>query len=608
MTKEEAIRAVIRNSTSAWFETYGKIYGKDRKQGVITPRCNYLQKKIQRVADKFEDLEMPARIMILKPRQKGSTTYGCALDYTMLRRESTSGVIIGGQVSQVDEAHAMLQTYQKNDTFDWGNTGDINSKSGSWSHGSRLVRETAGDAKAGIGGTHQILHAFEVSRWQEDGVNSSGEVLANIMKCVPLLPGTLINLESTAEGARGSFYTYWCNATDAEDFLSGAVKVSPGQFVRCFAAWFQFDDSAIRLDEEGKRQIEKTLDEESWYHGEKQLIESYGRTGDDGVLRLGDSVEDFDVWEQLAWRRWAIQNECKRDTNLFDRDYPHSWRTAFQKSGTMRFNTSGLAAMRKRAESVTPQYGIIEEAKRDYAFRQTPEFEATHVIFEKPQRGMKYLLAIDPMTGASQTSGADPDYHSVLVIRQGYWDSAGKWVRPCLAARVVQCRYEIDMLTDQAWRLAKLYGGTVGCKMVVEMNMDKGITELLKQRGANLYQREMFNRLEHKITKALGYQTNEKTREVLVEKLAGEIREWDTPGRGVDVACPKALDELENFVRKHNGRSEAADGFHDDDVIALGLCLELIDHATTYVPVTRSLWGEPPIGGRQDQQRPGAFS
>lgn len=594
MTEQDLINAAIRSSTGAWFESHGRIFGKDRKAGLIKPRQNYLQRKIQAVIDKMEDEGLPVRIQVLKPRQRGSTTYGSAVDYTMLRRAPTSAVVIGGQVSQVQECWAMLQTYAKADAFDWKNTGEINSKAGTFSNGSKIIQETAGDAVAGIGGTHQCLHCFEVARWSEHGVSNGAEVLTNIMKCVPLLPGTLINLESTAEGSSGAFYDYWLSAIDAEDFLEGRVEVKPGQFVRCFAAWFQFDDSAMRLTDADKRIVESTLDAEAWYAGERELIELYGVTGADGVLRLGESVEDYDVWEQLHWRRWAIEIECKKDISKFERDYPHSWRTAFQKSGKQRFNQAGMAMIRKRLTACVPKHGIIEETKnRRFAFRQTELGETKVTIFEKPMNGRRYLVAVDGMTGETQVGGVDPDRHGVFVLRAGFWDAKGAWQKMATAARIVQNRWDIDVLEESVWQLARYYGNQSGAKIVIEMNQDKGLTELLKLRGADLYQREIFNQREQRTTKALGYQTNVKTRETLVEALAAVIREWDKPGEGIDIWCPLALEQCENFVRKANGRSEHADGWHDDDVLAMALGVELIDHASTYIAQTNP-WMIPP--------------
>src|ERR1700688_4868363 len=149
MTEKDIFNEAIRLSTAGWFESHGRIYGKDRAAGLITPRANYLQLKIQAVMDKFDDLGLPIRIIGLKPRQKGSTTFFTAATYTFLRRQSASAVIIGGQYSQVAEAWGMWQTYSKNDRFDWKNTGEVNSKSGAWTNGSKLIGETAKDVLAG---------------------------------------------------------------------------------------------------------------------------------------------------------------------------------------------------------------------------------------------------------------------------------------------------------------------------------------------------------------------------------------------------------------------------------------------------------------------------
>lgn len=595
MNEKEFIETAIKTHAGAWFESpYCKIFGKNRAQGVFTPHQNYLQRKIQRVIDKMEDLGLPVRIIGLKPRQKGSTTYFAACVYHTLRRRSTSAILIGGQLSQVAEAWGMMQTYSKHDRIDWKNTGDINTKEGRWSHGSKLIGETAKDVLAGVGGTHQVLHAFEVARWGEHGVANTAEVLTNILKSIPLLPDTMVILESTAEGAAGEFPTRYFDATPAEDFLDGTVDVKPGSYVRVFAPWYEFEDSALRLTDEEQQQVQATLDADEEYAGEKELIENY-LTEEDGVQRLGSAVTGFNVWEQLAWRRHAIHQDCKRDINIFDRDYPKDERTAFQKSGNLRFNYTGINVIRKRAAKITPLHGVIEESNKRFAFRQVPINEAQITIFEKPTPGRRYIVSVDPMTGASQTSGADPDFHAAFVMRSGFWNGSGVWVRPCTAARVIPCRWDIDVLEEAVWKLARYYGPPgSNAKIVIEMNQDKGITELLKLRSANLYQREVFNKMEFKTTKSLGYVTNTNTREKLIETLATAIREWDKPGEGIDIYCPNAIDQLDNFVRKSNGRSEAAEGNHDDDVFGIGLGLELIEHGTIYIP-ERSIFGPPPL-------------
>lgn len=581
MTSEaDIIRAAIHHDAGAWWETYGKIYPKDRSKGVIKPKMNYLQRKIQAVNRKMEDDRLPVRLIGLKPRQKGSTTFFSAIDYHAMRRRPVAACVIGGQYSQTKEVWDMLDTYEKNDAFQWKNRGEINAKEGRFSNGSKIKPETAGDKLAGIAGTLQVLHCTEVARWTSYGVANAGEVLNNILKCVPRLPETLICLESTAEGQTGAFYERWLTAVNAEDFLNGTKEVGPGEYVRIFAPWFEFEDSAMRLNPDQKRVIESSIDSEDEFAGERELMILYQNESPQGIQRLGTTVEGFDLWEQLAWRRWAIRNECKRDKNIFDRDYPHSWQTAFQKSGNPRFNGTGLSVLRKRARVVVPIYGLIEQGQERVSFRQTEDREAKMIMYERPAIGRKYILSVDPMTGITQTAGTDPDRHGVYVLRQGYFDEWGKWQRVRAVAGLVPCRWDIDVLAEQVWRLARFFGPRNGCKIAIEMNMDRGLTELLKLRGADLYHREIFNQRESKTTMALGFLTTVQTREMLIEALAGAIREWDTPGNGIDIFHPAALEELENFITKPSGRSEAADGFHDDQVLSIALGFHLIDHAT----------------------------
>lgn len=611
MNEKEFLNGVIRSHTGAWWETHGKIWAKDRTKGIVTPKMNYLQHKLQKSMDAMEEAELPVRVIELKPRARGSTTFITGIGYTVMRRTSTSAVFIGGQSDQTVGLWNMMKTYKENDRFDWKNTGDVNEKGAVFSNGSRAKKETAKDVQAGIGDTYQFLQATEAARWAQYGVANAGDVMANILKAVPLLPKTYVFLESTAEAAAGDFYNRWLSAVDVEDFLDGTAKVRPGDYIRVFAAWFQFEESILpgKLSIEERADIERTLDDEEWYSGEKDLKERYGVMCEDGVFRLGDVVRGGDWIDQLAWRRYAIEKECGKDRIIFDRDFPHSWQDAFTKSGNTRFNGSGLAAMRKRLPMVTPLHGILEMPKLTPAFRQTSQGEAVVTIFEKPINGCRYILSCDPMTGITQTGSKDPDRHGVFVLRKGYTDAKGVWRRPATVARIVQCRYDIDVLDVHIWRLSRYYGGHGNCMIAVEINLDRGLIELLKLRGATLYRREIFNRTDYKTTEAYGYQTSQRTRENMIETLAAAVREWDTPNAGIDIWCQHALTQLENFVRKANGRSEAAEGHKDDDVISIAMGLELIEQATPYFAPAASHWFQPPdLRGRQSAPAPGAFS
>lgn len=126
--------------------------------------------------------------------------------------------------------------------------------------------------------------------------------------------------------------------------------------------------------------------------------------------------------------------------------------------------------------------------------------------------------------------------------------------------------------------------------VVPEMNMDRGLVELLKLRGdVDIYQREMFNRREQVRTTALGWMTDTRTRPMIIEGLARMVREAGRGqvGEGIEIRCPWALKQMRNFVVKPNGRAEAASGHHDDDVLALALGSYCLDSAIPWQEAVR---------------------
>ena len=577
---------VIRDDPAAWLETHGSIVKKSGE--VVDPGClrvNHMQRLMNLVRAKCEELGLPCRILNLKPRQKGSTTFSGGWCYHHMRLTRTSACVIGGQYSQTTNAWEIIQHYFKRDHFPWGNEGAINTERGSFTNGSKIVPETAQDSEAARSGTFQFLFATEVARWAKEGVKEASKILGGALKCVPLLPDTVIILETTAWGANGDFYNRWIDAVDAEDFLAGKT-ITPGDYIRIFTPWFVFEDSAIKLTPAQKIAIQNTIDRDPHHEGERELIATYGNS-DLGYTRLGSVVTGADVWEQLAWRRQMIKTECKKDPEIFNEDYPHSWQTAFLKSGRREFNSTGLKQLAAKVKSRAITYGVLDEQRdsEGVVWRNCSELEAWFWRWEEPRYGRRYLISPDTMTGATQVAGSDdPDCHGVPVWRAGYFESGRGWVPPAIVARIAPpCRWDIDILEDRLWRLARYYGGRRGCLIAPEINMDRGLVELLKLRNANIYVREVFNRTEQTTTKAYGWQTTEQTRRMIIENLGRAIREQGTEGDGCDIWCPHFLTEAENFVIKPSGRSEADTGHHDDDILGGAIGLQVIASATELV-------------------------
>ena len=169
--------------------------------------------------------------------------------------------------------------------------------------------------------------------------------------------------------------------------------------------------------------------------GEQELIETYGVRDENGVMHLGEEVTEFDVWEQLAGDAGRLRTSAPV-TSPSSSATTHVRGARRSKSGDQRFNATMLERMRKRLRNIRPQHGIIEMSNRRPVFRSTTEGEATVTIFERlrfPAVGIS--CRSHPMTGETQVGGTDPDYHGAFVLRAGYWDSSGKWVRAATAAR-----------------------------------------------------------------------------------------------------------------------------------------------------------------------------
>jgi hypothetical protein len=84
---------------------------------------------------------------------------------------------------------------------------------------------------------------------------------------------------------------------------------------------------------------------------------------------------------------------------------------------------------------------------------------------------------------------------------------------------------------------------------------------IYKRRSRRQFKSYALNSLQ-----LLGWKTNVATRVQLISNLDRAIREF-----GVILVDPGTVAECRNFVIKANGRTEAQDGDHDDEVIALGL-------------------------------------
>ena len=591
----DALKLAIKNSLGAWFESHSRI--KLKSGAIVTPSCNELQDKVSEVLRWCKREHRPARIIILKPRQKGCSTISVAALYHHFLGATPdqpfNGAIIGGAHEQSENLMGILRTYAENDDFDGGGhcvISDAKPITGKWRNGSRCKQMTARNPESGRSGTYQAIIATEVARWAEEGVADAKKVLSGLLKCVGFEDGTMIVLESTASGASGDFYDRWQKAIPFEEAQEGKAG-----YIKVFMPWFVFDDSRRK----GKdKEAEGIHSEDDYTDEEMQLAKEF----------------DLDE-EQVAWMRWALREECDDDMEVFRQDYPFDEDTAFLKSGRGRFNLSGLRHQREVANGLKPDEGVLERNRDGLSgWRPVEPQESMWHRWEQPIEGRRYLIAVDNMTGESQVGGDDPDSHGIKVLRAGYMCANRGWIEPAIVMEAKGHKdrkrfgvwWDTDVLADEVSKLSRYWGD---CTVVPEMNRDAGLVELLKIEGVPIYQRQMFNRRDNVRTKALGWMTDTRTRPKIIENLARCIRESGRGqmGEGLQINSVWTVNECQNFIIKNNGRAEAAQGHHDDQVLSLANGLYVLDsEAVTYYEPRVESWLPPEIRRANERNGIGA--
>lgn len=578
-TEEEILAASLpMYSVEAWFATHAMIRdaGGEKVRG---PRPNILQTRIFDYYEQCQQQNKGCMMAILKPRRKGASTGSQAVMYHHGRRyDGVNGTIMGDKDGTSDEIFEIYRLMSSNDRFDWGRdeTGRPYGrglpplgKTGNTENdiilpgGSKIGKETAGSDNAGRGGTRQNLNITECAHYRG---KEKDPTLALLPSCeiAQYSPRGVIIADSTPNGPKGWFY----------DTCTGA-RLGKNEWKLIFAAWYEFETSKKAFASEGDRArfIESIDDPENEWFEERRELRLYGG-GEDNFGTITP--------EHLKWRRDTITAFCQESVRKFRSEYPSDPEECFQASAEKYFNEYQVKRCRDKAPSYLPTNFSLNYDAEDRNVSARPDPQGDVKIFEPPMPGCRYLASGDFCTGRDQQIGgneSDPDYHSLQVWRQGYYDqsagAAGKWRNDMLVAHH-RSRVDADVAADILAAMSAYYGR---CYIVPEVNKC-GLepTRILCGYGFSVFQRTKTDQKTGEINKAYGWDTNEQTRRTILDHL---VRPW-RQGH-IDVFDPVVLDEMNVFIRNKAGRLEAMAGKHDDTIMALAIAVyNLLSNATLY--------------------------
>lgn len=248
---------------------------------------------------------------------------------------------------------------------------------------------------------------------------------------------------------------------------------------------------------------------------------------------------------QLLWRRWKMQElkmgsigEGLSGEQLFMQEYPSTVAEAFQSGVGSVFDPEKVDAL----SPVEPLTEVDEPA--------TPLKQMGVKFWKLNQPGREYVVGVDPSDGA----GADFscidvwDRESTEQVAQYY----GK-IRP-------------DELADLTREIAVYYSNAFAG---VENNMLTTILFLSKIYD-NYYYETKQDEKTLKITKKLGWNTNIKTRDIMIDEFAILFDESH-----LIINSAITINEMRTFVKKPNGKREHADGKHDDALFAGMIAMQM---------------------------------
>lgn len=615
---ERALANVMKSPTrhlctcASWTDDSGQMWAgtaaratmpPEQAERCLTPEANTLQLRIERAIAYAARIGIPARIIVLKGRRSGSSLICAKLFDLEAKKQKTQGLIMGDQFDRSDEIFAMTGQFATNDAVPWGFGAKVSDTKIKYGNGSLFRKDTALDPNAGRGAGNRLGWFSEAAHYPSDGVRDARRLMMATLNTIPQKVGTIVIVESTANGPDGFYAETWRAAEwpDDEDYFQKweqrGDKKPENTWLRVFAAWFEIPRNAIPA----------TKDEAEAIFGKLSKSERYG-------------VDTYQ-WTaaQLKWRRYVVANNFSGDERRFDQEYPHSPDSAFLTTGSAAFNRDSLNVLRQRAMASVDKWmhGVIDHSgatakdiingdAREFSvrFRRTPKEEAWCALLEPPRDRCRYLFPVDPASEQATTDGSgDLDRMSCLMLRAGFREELrdGETIvdrSPRLVARltpeVMDEHPTADQTTFMCALLSRLYGDPT---IPVEVNKGEWVITAFKRAGLNLYRTQPSVRdRQQKLRPKFGWVTGEESRHTIIKGLQSAIHgtEFDAEDGKSVVRLPAievedlfTVAELEHFVKSKKGRYEAASGKHDDDVLCLAMGLHLIEFATTYRAPTR---------------------
>lgn len=505
----------------------------------------------QRIFDHYDEClaaRKPCKHIILKPRKDGASTgvQGCM--YHRLRRfGGRGGAVMGDIAGTSDQIFEIFRTFAENDTMNWGD-GFANLAIGDKEHNqtddiefpnkSTYKKVTAGSSNANRSGTIQGMNSTETAYYKI--IEGRDPLTGFIGSWYDLGEESYGAIDSTSAGPFGKFFEYF------SDNRNGWHKI--------FVAWFEEPDHFLPF---------ANVSEESAFKRDMDKREH--------ELQSRFSLS----FEQLNWLRQKLVDKCGGSIEQLNREYPSTIQEAFNQKSALRFSIDVLEKIERKAKVVAPRIGdFVIQDSGGVTFIDSPM--GLTKIFEEPRIGLKYFMSVDCCTGEDQQGGRDGDWHSIIIIREGYVDPRNGDTIPPMVVAHHHSRLDVTVACEQGAAMARHFGN---CQAGVETN-GPGLypVKRLKELLVPLWQRSA-GKTGPSGQKMDGWWTTEALRKTIIDTLGETLIQWTVEKPTIEIFDLTIIDELKSMVID-GGRAEAMPGKHDDTVLALAIGMFLRSNGT----------------------------
>lgn len=513
---ERKARLRLKNDFELYASKALKIRPKEGKKNILF-KLNDAQRILHDVVERQIKDTGRVRVIILKGRQQGLSTYTEGRIFHETTHVPSSKAMV---VTHLDKSTQTL--FKMTKRFYDELPLDIRPKK-KYSSKKELSFEeldseytlaTAGGDSPGRGETLQYVHASEIAFWKPTFARDNWN---GLKEAVPDEEGTMVFIESTANGIGNLFHELW----------TGAVN-GTNEYEAVFIPWF--------LQKEYRKPVpghfERTFEEQDYADKANSIYD----------IEMDD--------EQLYWRRLKVG---EKGMDLFKQEYPLTAEEAFLTSGRPVFDAEKVHDLTQKAEPPKKRMALFGDK-----FEDDPRGELS--VYEEPQDGKSYFIGADPsggVPGPQKPNGEFENDPAVIQVLDENKEQVAVWrgyVTPDYFGEIIN---ELGKWYNLAW-------------VAVERNNHGGVPIYRLQHEfyyPYMYQVTSIDKTTNKETVQVGFDTNVKTRYFAIDSLRKDFR-LDT----IKIRDKKTLQEMATFVVTESGKMEAEEGCHDDTVMALAIC------------------------------------